>query len=92
MKLILEIEDTFMIRGRGLVVVGAVIKDSPTYRSGDEVVVVKPDGLEHKTRINGVEMFHTHTCTPQHVPQNVGILLKTLTKEEVQKGDKLYKV
>jgi translation elongation factor EF-Tu-like GTPase len=81
MQLLMKIEDTFMIRTRGLVIVG-LPESTATYKVGDKVVVVKPSGhTEHCTTIKGIEMF-----TPSWqggVPRRAGILLEVAPQDDL---------
>jgi translation elongation factor EF-Tu-like GTPase len=90
MQLLMKIEDTFMIRTRGLVIVG-LPESTATYKVGDKVVVVKPSGhTEHCTTIKGIEMFSP--SWQGGVPRRAGIILANLTKDEVAPQDDLYLV
>lgn len=80
----LTIQDTFLIKGRGLVVTGKV--ESSSLEVGQKVQITSPDGLEHyETQVVGVEAFHQQQTTAQ-AGQNVGLLLKGLTREQIKPG------
>jgi hypothetical protein len=81
------VADTFVIRGRGLVPVpGIVPVDDERFRVGDPIQLRRPDGLVVHTRIGGLEMLDPN-------PSNeVVILLKDLTKQDVPVGTEIWSV
>jgi elongation factor Tu len=79
------VEDVFMIRGRGTVVTGKI--ETGTLRVGDQVVVKGQNG-EKTTTVTGIEAFRK--ALDQANPGDmVGLLLKDLTKQDVQHGDEI---
>jgi len=79
------IEDVFMIRGRGTVVTGKI--ETGILRVGDQVVVKGSNG-EKTTTVTGIEAFRK-TLDQANPGDNVGLLLKDLTKQDVQHGDEI---
>ena len=79
------VEDVFSIRNRGTVVTGRI--DTGTLKTGDEVVVRGRNG-DKKTTVTGIEAFRK-VMDQANVGENVGILLKDLTRQDVQKGDEI---
>ena len=79
------VEDVFMIRGRGTVVTGKI--DAGTLRVGDQVVVKGSNG-EKTTTVTGIEAFRK-TLDQANPGENVGLLLKDLTKQDIQHGDEI---
>lgn len=49
------IEDTFQITGRGIVVTGKLKLDSPAFKAGSAVILIRPDGKEFTTKVFGIE-------------------------------------
>ena len=84
---LMAIEDVFSIKGRGTVVTGRI--DRGVVKVGDEIEVV---GLRdaQKTVVTGVEMFRKQLEQGQ-AGDNVGILLRGLTKDDVERGQVLAK-
>lgn len=85
---LLPIEDVFSISGRGTVVTGRV--DRGIILVGQEVEIV---GLRPtvKTIVTGVEMFRKLLKQGQ-AGDNVGILLRGVKREDVERGQVLAKV
>ena len=85
---LMAIEDVFKISGRGTTVTGRV--DRGTVKKGDTVQII---GLndEFKTAIvSDIEMFRNQKDYAE-TGDNVGILLKDITTEEVKRGQVLAK-
>ena len=80
----MPVEDIFSIQGRGTVVTGRV--ESGTVRVGMQVNVVRDGGVAFTTEITGVEMFRK-VLDSATTGDNVGLLLKGLSKEQVRQGD-----
>jgi elongation factor Tu len=84
---LLPIEDVFSIEGRGTVVIGRV--ERGIVHTGDDVEIV---GLKPtvKTTCTGVEMFRKILDQGQ-AGDNVGCLLRSTKKEDVERGQVLAK-
>ena len=83
---LMPIEDVFTITGRGTVVTGRVKRG--TVKVGDKVEIV---GLEDEIKesvVTGTEMFHK-TLEYAEAGDNVGCLLRGITKKEVERGQVL---
>jgi len=74
-----EVNNTFKITGRGLVIAGRII--SGTIKIGDLIDIEFADGVEH-FEISGVEHILTSTSSPD--PYAFGLLIKDLTPDEVE--------
>ena len=84
------VEDTFYIKGRGLVPVpGIVPEGEERFRVGDPIMLKRPDGSCLETTIGGIEMI---SCTPPRPKTDVVILLKGLNKEDVPVGSEVWSV
>jgi elongation factor Tu len=81
----MTVEDVFSIRGRGTVVTGRI--ESGVINVGDEVNI-QHDTEVKKTTITGVEMFRKKLDQAK-AGDNVGLLLKDVTRDDVQHGDVL---
>lgn|SRR5574341_1291780 len=79
----MTVEDVFSIRGRGTVVTGKI--ESGTLKVGDEVAIQGKNG-EKKTVVTGIEAFRK-TLDQANAGDAVGILLKDISKQDVQPGD-----
>ena len=90
--LLLPVEDVFSITGRGTVASGRI--DRGTVRVGDEVEIVgiKPEihTEVRKTTVTGVEMFRK-TMDFGEAGDNVGVLLRGITRDEIERGQVLAK-
>ncbi len=81
----MTVEDVFFIRGRGTVVTGQV--ESGELHVHDEVYL-RRSSSSRKVTVNGIEMFRK-ILDQAKAGDNVGVLLRDLTKQDVQKGDVL---
>lgn len=84
---LMPVEDVFSIKGRGTVVTGRI--STGIVKIGDEVEIV---GIKdtRKSVVTGVEMFHQQLEQGQ-AGDNVGLLLRGIEKEDVQRGQVLAK-
>jgi elongation factor Tu len=79
----MSVEDVFSIKGRGTVVTGRV--ERGMVKTGESVDLV---GLREKsvsTVVTGVEMFHK-TLDEGQAGDNVGLLLRGIDREDVERG------
>jgi elongation factor Tu len=79
---LMPVEDVFTITGRGTVVTGRI--ERGRIKTGEEVALVGL-GSEKKTVVTGVEMFRKILDDGQ-AGDNVGLLLRGVGKEEVERG------
>jgi elongation factor Tu len=84
----MAIEDVFSIKGRGTVVTGRVERGA--LKKGDEIEIVGLRDESMKTVVTGIEMFHQELDRAQ-AGDNAGILLRGITREEVERGMVLAK-
>jgi elongation factor Tu len=84
---LMSIEDVFTITGRGTVVTGRVERGE--LKLNEEVEIV---GLRDtkKTVVTGIEMFRKQLDSAQ-AGDNAGVLLRGVTREEVERGQVLAK-
>ena len=78
----MSVEGTYNIEGRGLVVVGTI--DQGMVKPGQEVDVVGKNKF-FKTTITGIETFKK-TLDHGEAGDNVGLLLRGLTRDQVSRG------
>jgi len=79
----LSVEDTFSIAGRGTVATGKI--ETGVVKPGMEVEIVGGRKATQKTTVTGVEMFKK--MLPEgRAGDNVGLLLRSLKREDVQRG------
>jgi len=83
----MPIEDIFSIEGRGTVVTGRVERGILKTNEEVEVVGLRPT---IKTVVTGIEMFNK-TLDEAQAGDNVGILLRGLKKEDVERGQVIAK-
>jgi len=83
---LMPIEDIFSIKGRGTVVTGRV--DRGRLRPGDEVEIVGLTDEIRKTVATSLEMFQK-VLDAAIAGDNVGVLLRGIEKEEVERGQVL---
>ncbi len=85
---LMPIEDVFLIQGRGTVVTGRV--ERGTLKPGEEVEIVGGTDRPLKTVAVSIEMFRK--ILDEALPgDNVGILLRGVSKEEVWRGQVVAK-
>jgi elongation factor Tu len=84
---IMPVEDVFSITGRGTVATGRI--EAGVVKVGEEVSLVGM-GEDRKTVVTGVEMFRKLLDEGQ-AGDNVGLLLRGVGKDEIQRGQVLAK-
>jgi len=84
---LMHIEDVFSIKGRGTVVTGRIGRGRVKVNEEIEIVGIKDT---KKTVVTGVEMFRK-TLDEGQAGDNVGILLRGVGKDEVERGQVLAK-
>jgi len=84
---LVAVEDVFSIKGRGTVATGRI--ERGVVKVGDEAEIV---GLapNQKTTVTGVEMFNK-TLDQGMAGDNVGILLRGVEKDQIQRGQVICK-
>lgn len=85
---LMPIEDVFTITGRGTVVTGRIERGK--VRVGDEIEIVGLTDETRKTVVTGVEMFRK-TLDEGVAGDNVGVLLRGINREDVERGQVLAK-
>ena len=83
---LMPIEDVFTITGRGTVVTGRV--ERGTVKVGDKVEIVGLEDDIKESVVTGTEMFHK-TLEYAEAGDDVGCLLRGITKKEVERGQVL---
>ena len=84
---LMPVEDVFSITGRGTVATGRI--DRGVVKVGEEVAVVGFNS-DKKTVVTGVEMFRK-LLDQGEAGDNVGLLLRGIAKEEIERGMVLAK-
>jgi elongation factor Tu len=85
---LMPVEDVFTITGRGTVATGRV--DRGTVKVSDKVEIVGLTEKSKETVVTGVEMFRKLLDFAE-AGDNVGILLRGITRDEVQRGQVICK-
>jgi len=85
---LMPVEDVFSITGRGTVATGRV--ERGRIKVGDEVEIVGFADRPRKTVATGVEMFRK-TLDEAVAGDNIGVLLRGIDKDEVERGHVLAK-
>ena len=86
---LMPIEDVFSIKGRGTVVTGRISRGIVKINEEIEIVGLQKKGIM-KTVVTGVEMFRK-LLDEGRAGDNVGVLLRGIGKDEVQRGMVLAK-
>ncbi len=84
---LMPVEDIFSIEGRGTVVTGRVERGEIKINEEVEIIGLKPT---QKTVITGIEMFNK-LLDEGRAGDNIGILLRGLKKEDVERGQVIAK-
>src|SRR5690554_3742510 len=84
---LMPIEDVFSIKGRGTVVTGRVERGRLKVNEEVEIVGLAPS---RRTVATGIEMFHKLLDSAE-AGDNVGVLLRGIGKEDVERGQVLAK-
>jgi elongation factor Tu len=84
---LMPIEDIFSIEGRGTVCTGRAERGKLKVNDEVEIIGLKPT---QKTVVTGIEMFQK-TLDEVQAGDNVGILLRGLKKEDVERGQVIAK-
>jgi elongation factor Tu len=84
---LMPVEDVFSIAGRGTVVTGRIERGVVKVSDEIEIVGIKPT---QKTVVTGVEMFRK-LLDAGEAGDNVGVLLRGIKKEDVERGMVLAK-
>ncbi|MDD5098839.1 MAG: elongation factor Tu [Candidatus Colwellbacteria bacterium] len=84
---LMPIEDIFTIEGRGTVVTGRITRGEVKLNEDVEIVGIKDT---QKTVVTGIEMFNKQLESGV-AGDNVGILLRGVKKEDVERGQVLAK-
>ncbi|MBE3579985.1 MAG: elongation factor Tu [Caldanaerobacter subterraneus] len=85
---LMPVEDVFSITGRGTVATGRVERGK--VKVGDEVEIIGLTTESRKTVVTGVEMFRK-TLDEAQAGDNIGVLLRGIQKDEVERGQVLAK-
>ncbi len=86
--LLMPVEDVFSIQGRGTVVTGRV--EQGVVKTGDEIEILGITNTPIKSTVTGVEMFRK-TLNHGEAGDNVGLLLRGIKREDVQRGQVVAK-
>jgi elongation factor Tu len=84
----MAVEDVFSIEGRGTVATGRI--ERGVVKVGEEVEIIGFTDKPKKTICTGVEMFNKTLDTGQ-AGDNVGLLLRGVKREEIERGQVLAK-
>ncbi|MEE8131794.1 MAG: elongation factor Tu [Candidatus Paceibacterota bacterium] len=84
---LMPVEDIFSIEGRGTVVTGRVERGIVKVNEEIEIIGMKPT---QKTIVTGIEMFNK-LLDEGRAGDNVGILLRGVKKEDVERGQVIAK-
>ncbi|MEV0273207.1 elongation factor Tu [Hamadaea sp. NPDC050747] len=80
---LMPVEDVFTITGRGTVVTGRVERGVLLPNEDVEIIGIKDKAL--KTKVTAIEMFRK-TLDDARAGENVGLLLRGIKREEVERG------
>ena len=85
---LMPVEDVFSISGRGTVATGRV--ERGTIKMADVVEIVGLSDEKKQTVVTGIEMFHKLMDNAE-AGDNVGLLLRGIQKNEIERGQVLAK-
>lgn len=84
----ITVEDVFSITGRGTVITGRIA--SGTIHVGDTVTLHRVDGSYRPVVVVGIEMFRK-SLNSASIGDNVGLLIRGVTKADIGRGDVLMR-
>jgi len=86
------VEDNFYLSGiGGTVVVGQLESEFPSFKPGDEVILIQPGGKEISSTITGIGMLSFRNLEARLKSRNkISMLFKTLTKKHIPVGTEVY--
>lgn len=84
----ITVQDVFTITGRGTVITGRV--EVGIIHVGETVTLRRLNGATSNVTITGIEQFRK-MCDSAKAGENVGILLRGITKADIGQGDVLIK-
>ena len=84
----ITVEDVFTITGRGTVITGRIA--SGIIREGETVTLQRVDGSQMQVVVGGIEMFRK-ILKSASAGDNVGLLIRNVTKADIGRGDILFK-
>lgn len=84
----ITVQDVFTITGRGTVIVGKVERGMISV--GETVTLQRTNGESRQVAITGIEAFRKMKNTAAE-GENVGLLLRGITKSDIGAGDVLMK-
>lgn len=84
----ITVQDVFSITGRGTVITGQV--EVGAVSVGETVTLRRLNGATGNVTITGIEQFRK-MCDSAKAGENVGILLRGITKADIGQGDVLVK-
>ena len=85
---LMPVEDVFSIKGRGTVATGRI--ERGIVKVGEEIEILGLEAAAKKSVVTGVEMFRK-TLDEGQAGDNVGILLRGIEKDDIQRGQVLAK-
>ncbi|MBI5356326.1 elongation factor Tu [Candidatus Collierbacteria bacterium] len=85
---LMPVEDVFSIKGRGTVATGRI--ERGIVKVGEEIEILGLEAAPKKSVVTGVEMFRK-TLDEGQAGDNVGILLRGVEKDDIQRGQVLAK-
>ncbi|USN99690.1 MAG: elongation factor Tu [Phycisphaeraceae bacterium] len=85
---LVSVEDVFSIKGRGTVATGRI--ERGVVKVGDPAEIVGLSSAPLATTVTGVEMFNK-TLDQGQAGDNVGVLLRGIEKDQVQRGQVICK-
>lgn len=89
-ELVLIVEDTFLIQGRGLIVAGIKEENSIQLKVGSKVQIIRPNGTKIFSKVLGIEMVSIENFTERDTSKKVGILLENMKKEEIPERSAVF--
>jgi len=85
---LMAVEDVFSIEGRGTVATGRI--ERGVVKVGDEISIIGLAKAPQKTTVTGIEMFRK-LLDEGRAGDNVGCLLRSVKREDVERGQVLAK-
>lgn len=85
---ILTVEETFKIKGRGLILAGEFDFNSATIKVGDELIIIRPDGEAVSLSVKGLDCIRREDLSEP--PRHLALMVGNVDKEAIPIGSEVF--
>ena len=87
---ILIVEDTFLIKERGLVIAGLLETNTAIFKIGDKIKIKRPDNLIVFTEVAGIEITTFKYFSEIDRTRKTAFLVRNINKESIPKDSIVF--